>query len=120
MIVARKQQPSVAAVCALPIIDSVRRHWPARILVNPDLLSRRRVEGHDRAVFRQNVNDAANLDGIENIPSAVSGRVSPRDTQLADVRAVDLLERGVLRSIRRAAIFMPRCVGARGKSRKTA
>jgi|SRR5579883_801834 hypothetical protein len=95
------------------------RHGPARIFVNPDLLSRRCVEGDKGAVLRQNVNDAANLDGVEKVARSVSSRIGPRNMQLAHVRAIDLFERGILGGIRRAAILMPGCMGIR-KGRKTA
>src|SRR6185437_13642476 len=113
------KQPPVPAVRAFPVVDSVGGHWPTHIFVNPDLLSRRRVERHDGTVFRQNVNHAANLDGIEKVSCAITGRISPRDPQFAHVRAIDLLQCGILRRIRRPVIFTPRCMRVR-KRRKTA
>ena len=108
-VIAGEKEPSVVSVLALPIIDAaVRDYLGIRLRsMRPDFFARRRVERHNGVVFGKNIDRSTGHKRIEEVLVVIPGRVFPRDFQLMDIRLVDLLQRGVLRSIRGSAVIGP-------------
>ena len=105
--VALEEQPPVAAVLALPVVDAARRH-ALQLRVDPDLLAGRRIERHERVVAREHIRDVVDDDRAELVGRVVVGRIAPRGPKLADVVPRDLRQRAVLRAVRAAAVVAPR------------
>ena len=112
-VIAGKQQPPVGAILALPVIDAAVGDDSdvGAGRVGPDLLAGRGIQGDDGVVLRQHVQDAVDHDGLKEILVVVAGRIGPGDLQFGDVGAIDLLERGVLGGIGRAAVIAPSGIG---------
>ena len=59
-----EDQPAIAAVLALPVVHAARCH-ALHVLVNPDLLAGRGVEGHERRVAAAAVQHAVGHTGLK-------------------------------------------------------
>ena len=77
----REDEPLVAAVRALPVIEAAGGH-AVHVLADPDLLPGLRVDGDERSVPPAPVDHAA---GDVGHKSGVAVRIRPRHLQLGDV-----------------------------------
>ena len=75
--------------------------------MDPDLISFRCVQRHQRAVPGQHVHYIVDNDGIEEISAVIARGISPGDLQLIHVGFVDLGQRDVVRGVETAAIIHP-------------
>ena len=105
------EEPAVGAVRALPVVHPARADR-ALVRMGPQLLTGRGVERDDLVVAREHVHHAVHDDRVEH-EAALAGREGPRHLELRDVRLVDLLQRGVLRRVRAAAVGSPGVVRLR-------
>ena len=86
-----------------------RGAMPVQVLVDPDLLARRRVERHERVVARQHVHHVVDDDRVEDVRDVVRASDRSRPTcELADVGLGDLVSVREVRVVRPAAVVTPR------------
>ena len=85
-VVRAENQAAVLAVLALPVVHASTVE-PLDTLVDPDLLSGRRIERHERAVRATAVDDSAHDERIE---VGLTGRVRPGHLKLAHIGLGDL------------------------------
>ncbi len=118
VVVDLEDQPALAAVGALPVVDAAPGD-AAQTGVDPQLLARRRIERDKRLVLRQHVHRGAGDDGIELVDVVVADRVGPRDRQAGDVLRRDLREVDELRGVGAAAVVLPlaRCLRSARRAR---
>ncbi len=84
LVIALIDEPAIRAIAALPVIDASRRD-PLQVLVYPDFLARRRIEGDERLIARQDVHQVVDDDGAEDVGEVVARGVGPRHLEPADV-----------------------------------
>ena len=75
--------------------------------MGPELFAGGGVDGDDRAILGQHVHDVVDHQRVEGVAEAVAGGEAPGLFKAADVGAVDLFERGILRRIGGAAVVIP-------------
>ena len=111
--VARKQQPPVLPVFALPVVDSaIGDDGGVRFRgMRPNLGAGGGVQRDDGIVPGQNVHHAVYDDGVEGVRIVVAGRIAPGHFELTDIGAIDLRELRILSRIRSAPVVAPACVG---------
>ena len=103
-----QEQPPVAAVVALPVVDAASGEV-RDVLVNPDFLAGGRVERDERVVPSEHEDEI--LDG-DRIEPRFGVRVEPRDLELVQVGLPDLVEVGEVRAVRAAEVVPPPFVAA--------
>ena len=106
VVVDLEDQPAIAAVRALPVVDAAPGD-AAQPGVDPQLLAGGRVERDERLVLRQHVHRGADDDRIELVDVVVADRVGPRHLQAGDVLRRDLREVDELRGVGAAAVVLP-------------
>src|ERR1700758_5059761 len=97
-VVSREQESAIRAIGTFPIVDSAIGNQPRFCVdgMNPQFAAGGCIESHNRIVASQYIHRSINDDWVEQIFVAVSGGISPRYLQLADVGAVDLSEGRIL------------------------
>ena len=109
-VVAGVEEPAVAAIFALPIIDAaVGNASGSAVVVNPNFLAGLGVEGDRSVIFPHHVHHAVDHDRVEAVTEAVVAiGIEPDLLELSDIRFIDLLQGRVLSRVRAAFIVAPR------------
>src|SRR6185369_5498028 len=98
----------VLAVRALPVVDAARVET-LDVLVDPQLLPGRRIDGHEGVVRAAAVDDAADDDRIE---VGLARGIRPGDLEPRDVGLVDPGRGDEARAVGPAAVVAPFARGA--------
>src|SRR6185437_11059622 len=111
-VVCREKEPAIAAVFALPIIQSAMSDLPrAAVVVIPNLFASRGIESCYAVVPRYNVHHPVHDDRIgTKATGRATGRIEPNLLQLAHVRFINLLQGRILSRIRSAVVIAPPCI----------
>src|SRR5690606_5740553 len=104
--IVEEHQPAIAAIGALPVIDSARADAALGFAL-PDLPAGGRIERGNPGVAALDIHHAVGDDRIELRRGTIAGLVFPGNLKLPDIALVDLRERRILRALGPAEVLIP-------------